>query len=213
MQLRVLALLTVILAVTATASPLFTKVRVKYYGDVVNCSESSYQGSQTVDSNVCWIHNRTSWPSIIWNCTNTIATCIASKSFSTSDCTPGTEVAGHVNYCNECKASALRTCDVSNSSALTMTYWNCTDDTCSSCVKLTTAPVGKTPAQGGCITNPLPDLIAGKSVLINDIRECIALTHTWWSLPGCTTTDGAQVGGDLIPLTQCNNGWIFDCLP
>lgn len=204
---RVLVLAAVLVALACAEN--YGTVLATFYSDAVSCNASSYQGGQTVVSGKCnhMEHSQSGWPWIKWSCNAHVTTCIYSTSYTDSSCTA--PAASHFNYCNECKANILRTC---NGVGLNMsvTFWNCTDDTCGSCAPLVTIPVtGESDAT--CSANPLPGMVTGASIVVHRAMQCVALNHSWWTGENCGEGAG-QFGSDLIVLNQCNNGWKFECL-
>mmetsp|Transcript_33953 Transcript_33953/g.39545 ORF Transcript_33953/g.39545 Transcript_33953/m.39545 type:complete len:216 (-) Transcript_33953:75-722(-) len=197
---------------TVTNALNFGTVTTSFYSDPVTCSTSSYQGSASVVSGKCnhMTNSESGWPWIRWTCDSTITTCIYSTSYTDASCTVPN--ASHYNYCNECKANVLRTCNGLGGNA-SVTYWNCTDDQCTTCSPLVTVPVtGVLTGASQCSANPLPQLISGSTLSIHSVMQCVALNHSWWTGTNCGEGPG-QFGSDLIVLNQCNNGWMFECLP
>lgn len=210
MKLLVGAVIACVVALTVATSQ-FSTVFVTAFDDAVACSGGS-GGGQTVVSGHCYhmSNSLSGWPWIRWTCDNHIAQCIYSTTYNDSNCT--VPAASHYNYCGECKARILRTCN-GEGLQMSVTYQNCTDDECTSCTPLATLPVDVEDTPDMCYGNPIPELQLGKSVRVHRVRECVTLNHSWWTDDNCGAAGTGKKGGDLIVLNECNNGWKFECLP
>ena len=187
------------------------EVQIGIYNDVAKCERSSLRTAAVEPSGVC---KSFTTHSSIWDCGAAEQVyVITAQSFATSAC-DSAPLTSHYNYCGECKAGILRSCDLKNNS---VTYSTCTDAACQQCTPTATVvadPISS--ATPTCNPNPLPGVYdyPGTGFQLTSISLAMALKHTWFSSGDCTTVTPptANDGNDFIVLNVCNNGWMFRCI-
>ena len=189
-----------------------TLVEIAEYGDLATCARSTLKSVTPIPSGPCM---KFSIYSRIWDCgSGKQVNMITAQSFDSPTC-DGSPATSHYNYCGECKAGVLRTCDLKNNS---VTYSTCTDNACQNCTTGVTIPVAPlTSATPTCHANPLAGVYGypGSGFQLTSISLAATLKHTWFASLDCTNstppTKYSDNGYDYVALNECNNGWLFRC--